>query len=103
VFKQWNKGELDSLLIDITAQILETVDNNGHAMVDKIWDSAGQKGTGKWTASSALDLGQPLTLIGESVFEHCLSSLKDERVRASNVLGGCHQISYMPELEQILA
>jgi 6-phosphogluconate dehydrogenase len=97
VFEQWNKGELDSFLIDITAQILETVDVDGHAMVDKILDSAGQKGTGKWTASSALDLGQPLTLIGESVFARCLSSLKDERVRASKVLSGPKKFLSVPE------
>lgn len=97
VFKEWNKGQLDSFLIDITAQILETVDDDGHAMVDKILDSAGQKGTGKWTASSALDLGQPLTLIGESVFARFLSSLKEERVRASKVLSGPKNFSTAAE------
>jgi 6-phosphogluconate dehydrogenase len=97
VFKEWNKGELDSFLIDITAQILEMADDDGHAMVDKILDTAGQKGTGKWTASSALDLGQPLTLIGESVFARCLSSLKDERVRASKVLSGPKNFSTVSE------
>jgi 6-phosphogluconate dehydrogenase len=97
VFKEWNKGELDSFLIDITAQILERVDDDGQAMVDKILDSAGQKGTGKWTASSALDLGQPLTLIGESVFARFLSSLKEERVRASKVLSGPKNFSTAAE------
>ena len=102
VFKEWNQGELDSFLIDITAEILETVDDDGQAMVDKILDSAGQKGTGKWTASSALDLGQPLTLIGESVFARFLSSLKEERVRASTVLVGPKNFSTAAEKERFI-
>jgi 6-phosphogluconate dehydrogenase len=86
VFADWNKGELDSYLIEITAEIFAKKDEDGQPMVDKILDAAGQKGTGKWTAISALDLGMPLTLIGESVFARCLSALKDERVAASKVL-----------------
>ncbi len=86
VFADWNKGELDSFLIKITAEIFAKKDDDGKPMVDKILDTAGQKGTGKWTAISALDLGQPVTLIGESVFARCLSALKDERVRASKIL-----------------
>ena len=88
VFAEWNKGELDSFLIDISAIIFSKKDEDGQPMVDKILDAAGQKGTGKWTAISALDLGQPVTLIGESVFARCLSALKDERVAAAKVLKG---------------
>ena len=88
VFTEWNKGELDSFLIEITAEIFAKKDDDGKPMVDKILDAAGQKGTGKWTAISALDLGMPVTLIGESVFARCLSALKDERVAASKVLQG---------------
>ena len=87
VFKEWNTGVLDSYLIDITKDILAVKDVDGEPLVDKILDTAGQKGTGKWTGISALDLGVPLTLIGESVFARVLSSLKDERVRASAILG----------------
>ncbi len=86
IFAQWNKGELDSFLIEITAEIFAKKDDDGQPMVDKILDSAGQKGTGKWTAISALDLGMPVTLIGEAVFARCLSALKDERVQAAKVL-----------------
>jgi 6-phosphogluconate dehydrogenase len=88
IFTDWNKGELDSFLIEISAEIFAKKDDDGQPMVDKILDTAGQKGTGKWTAISALDLGQPVTLIGESVFARCLSALKDERVEASKVLHG---------------
>jgi len=88
VFAEWNKGELDSYLIDITQQIFAKKDDDGSALVDKILDTAGQKGTGKWTVISALDEGQPVTLIGESVFARCLSALKDERVEAEKVLHG---------------
>jgi 6-phosphogluconate dehydrogenase len=88
VFKEWNKGELDSYLIEISATIFGKKDEDGTPIVDKILDTAGQKGTGKWTAISALDLGMPVTLIGESVFARCLSALKDERVQASKVLQG---------------
>jgi len=88
VFKEWNKGELDSYLIEISATIFAKKDDDGTPIVDKILDTAGQKGTGKWTAISALDLGMPVTLIGESVFGRCLSALKDDRVKASKVLQG---------------
>lgn len=88
VFKEWNKGELDSYLIEITRDILAVKDVDGKPLVDKILDTAGQKGTGKWTGVAALDLGIPLTLIGEAVFSRCLSAMKDERVDASIVLKG---------------
>jgi 6-phosphogluconate dehydrogenase len=88
VFKEWNKGELDSYLIEITRDILAFKDTDGKPMVDKILDTAGQKGTGKWTGIIALELGIPLTLIGEAVFARCLSAIKDERVAASKVLTG---------------
>jgi 6-phosphogluconate dehydrogenase len=88
IFTEWNRGELDSFLIEITAEILAKKDDDGAPMVDKILDAAGQKGTGKWTAVSALDLGTPVTLIGEAVFARCLSSMKDERVAAAKVLTG---------------
>ena len=87
VFKEWNSGVLDSYLIEITADILAMKDEDGEPLVKKILDTAGQKGTGKWTGINALDLGVPLTLIGEAVFARVLSSLKDERVRASAILG----------------
>lgn len=88
VFSKWNDGVLDSYLVEITRDILGYVDEDGTATVDVILDKAGQKGTGKWTAISALDVGQPLTLIGEAVFARCLSALKEERVSASKVLKG---------------
>ena len=88
VFAEWNKGELDSFLIEITAEIFKKKDEDGQPLIDKILDTAGQKGTGKWTAISALDLGMPVTLIGEAVFARCLSALKDERTAASKVLHG---------------
>jgi 6-phosphogluconate dehydrogenase len=88
VFAEWNKGELDSYLIEITRDIFGKLDDDGAPVVDKILDTAGQKGTGKWTCVSALDLGMPVTLIGEAVFSRCLSAMKDERVRMAKVLGG---------------
>jgi 6-phosphogluconate dehydrogenase len=88
VFADWNTGELDSYLIEISSHIFAKKDEDGAPIVDKILDTAGQKGTGKWTVFSALDLGQPVTLIGESVFARCLSALKDERVNASKILTG---------------
>ena len=88
VLAEWNKGVLDSFLIEITRDILYYNDDDGTPLVEKIMDSAGQKGTGKWTAINALDMGQPVTLIGEAVFARCLSSLKAERGRASKVLKG---------------
>ncbi|MCU0409124.1 MAG: decarboxylating NADP(+)-dependent phosphogluconate dehydrogenase [Bacteroidales bacterium] len=88
VFREWNEGELDSYLIEITRDILAYKDSDGQPLVDRILDTAGQKGTGKWTGVAALDLGIPLTLIGEAVFARCLSAVKDERVQASKVLKG---------------
>ena len=88
VFAEWNRGELDSYLIEITRDILGYKDEEGNYVVDLILDTAGQKGTGKWTVISALDQGQPLTLIGEAVFARCLSALKDERVAASGKIKG---------------
>ena len=88
VFAQWNKGDLDSYLIEITRDILAKKDDDGKYVLDYILDTAGQKGTGKWTAIAALDQGVPLTLIGESVFARCLSAQKEERVAASKVLAG---------------
>jgi 6-phosphogluconate dehydrogenase len=88
VFAEWNRGELDSYLIEITRDILAYKDDDGNDVIDLILDTAGQKGTGKWTAIEALNQGQPLTLIGEAVFARCLSALKPERVAASKVLKG---------------
>lgn len=87
VFAEWNKGDLDSYLIEITRDIFGYKEN-GEALVEKILDTAGQKGTGKWTGVVALDLGVPLTLIGEAVFARCLSAQKDERVIASKAIKG---------------
>lgn len=86
IFAEWNRGELSSYLIEITANILAYKEDNGQPLLNSILDTAGQKGTGKWTGINALDLGIPLTLIGESVFARCLSAQKDERVRAAQVL-----------------
>lgn len=86
VFAEWNKGVLDSFLIEITRDILYYNDEDGSALVEKILDKAGQKGTGKWTAVNALDLGMPVTLIAESVLARCLSAIKDERTKASGLL-----------------
>lgn len=83
VFRQWNETELDSYLIEITRDILAYKDTDGEPMVEKILDTAGQKGTGKWTGIAALEEGVPLTLIGEAVFARCLSAMKEERVEAS--------------------
>ncbi|MEC0181584.1 NADP-dependent phosphogluconate dehydrogenase [Paenibacillus peoriae] len=89
IFTEWNKGELDSYLIEITADIFSKYDpETGKPMVDVILDAAGQKGTGKWTSQSALDLGVPLSMITESVFSRFLSAMKDERIAASKVLSG---------------
>ncbi|CAR21726.1 6-phosphogluconate dehydrogenase, decarboxylating [Lachancea thermotolerans] len=88
VFAKWNTGVLDSFLVEITRDILRYDDKDGTPLVEKIMDSAGQKGTGKWTAINALDLGMPVTLIGEAVFARCLSSLKSERIRAASILPG---------------
>jgi 6-phosphogluconate dehydrogenase len=86
VFTKWNKGVLDSFLIEITRDIMYFNDDDGTPLLEKILDSAGQKGTGKWTAINALDLGMPVTLIAEAVLARCLSSLKEERTTASKKL-----------------
>src|SRR3954465_853989 len=88
VFAEWNRGDLDSYLVEITSEILALKDEDGEPMVDKILDTAGQKGTGKWTSVAALDEGVPLTLISEAVYARCLSAMKDSRVAASKVLRG---------------
>jgi 6-phosphogluconate dehydrogenase len=88
VFKTWNEGDLDSYLIEITRDILAFKDEDGAPLVDKILDTAGQKGTGKWTSVSSLDFGIPLTLISEAVFARCLSAMKEHRVEASKLLHG---------------
>ena len=105
-FTKWNRGVLESYLIEITRDILAFKDEEGQAVVDVILDSAGQKGTGKWTAHSALDEGIPLTLVSEAVFARCLSSLVDERAVAAKVLAGpteCSvgdRASFLADLEQ---
>jgi 6-phosphogluconate dehydrogenase len=86
IFSEWNQGVLSSYLTEITAAILAYKDSDGSPLVEKILDTAGQKGTGKWTGINALDLGIPLTLIGESVFARCLSAQEDERVKAAGIL-----------------
>jgi 6-phosphogluconate dehydrogenase len=88
VFAKWNRGILDSYLIEITRDILGYKDERGREVIDLILDTAGQKGTGKWTVVAALDTGMPLTLIGEAVFARCLSAIKEERVKASRSLAG---------------
>ena len=88
VFAEWNKGDLDSFLIEITRDILAYKDTDGQPLVDKILDTAGQKGTGKWTVINSADLGIPITLIAEAVYARCVSALKDDRVVASKKLKG---------------
>jgi 6-phosphogluconate dehydrogenase len=88
IFTEWNKGDLDSYLIEITSHIFKVNDTDGTLLLDKILDVAGQKGTGKWTVINAADAGMPLTLIAEAVFARCLSALKEERVEASRLLKG---------------
>ena len=100
-FAKWNKGVLDSFLIEITRDIMYYNDDDGSPLVEKILDSAGQKGTGKWTAINALDMGQPVTLIGEAVFARCLSSLKGERTRASQKLDG-PTINFSGDKQEVL-
>lgn len=101
VFDQWNKTELDSFLIEITANILKYKEN-GETLLYKIKDSAGQKGTGKWTAIESLDYGIPVTLIGEAVFARCLSSLFDERQVASKELTGPANTKYQGDKTQFI-
>lgn len=104
VFTKWNTGVLDSFLIEITRDIMKYNDpEDGTPLVEKILDSAGQKGTGKWTAINALDLGMPVTLIGESVFARCLSSIKAERTRASEVLQGPEIPAFSGDKEAAIA
>jgi len=108
VFTRWNEGKLDSYLIEITRDILGYRDEEGNATIDLILDTAGQKGTGKWTAVAALDEGMPLTLIGEAVFARCLSAIKDERVKAAKVLTGpgtkfnSEKAAFITDLEEAL-
>jgi 6-phosphogluconate dehydrogenase len=108
VFTKWNKGKLDSYLIEITRDILGFKDKDGLPMVDKILDAAEQKGTGKWTGISALNMGIPLTMVVEAVLGRALSALKDERVAASKVLSGSEskittdQMAFIDDLEQAL-
>ncbi|WP_062356059.1 NADP-dependent phosphogluconate dehydrogenase [Bacillus kwashiorkori] len=103
VFSEWNKGELDSYLIEITADIFTKVDEEtGKPIVDCILDKAGQKGTGKWTSQSALDLGVPLPLITESVFARFISAMKEERVKASKVLTGPSNITFNGDKQEFI-
>lgn len=103
IFTEWNKGELDSYLIEITADIFSKKDpETGQPMVDVILDSAGQKGTGKWTSQSALDLGVPLSIITESVFARFLSAMKEERVLASKQLRGPEQTPFSDDREEFI-
>ena len=101
-FAEWNKGDLDSYLIEITRDILAKKDEDGRYVLDYILDTAGQKGTGKWTAISALDLGEPLTLISESVYARCLSALKEERVEASKILEGPEPVRFTGDRKAFL-
>lgn len=103
IFTEWNNGELDSYLIEITADIFKKIDpDTGKPMVDVILDSAGQKGTGKWTSQSALDLGVPLSIITESVFSRFISAMKEERVAASKQLNGPAASSYDGDAKEFI-
>ncbi|MDG5470723.1 NADP-dependent phosphogluconate dehydrogenase [Jeotgalibacillus sp. ET6] len=103
VFADWNKGELDSYLIEITADIFRKKDEEtGKPMVDVILDKAGQKGTGKWTSQSALDLGTPLPIITESVFARFISAIKEERVHASKVLSGPAAVAPQKDKKEVI-
>lgn len=108
VFARWNSGVLDSYLVEITRDILDHKEEDGTHTIDLIMDRAGQKGTGKWTAITALDVGQPLTLIGEAVFARCLSAMKEERVEAAKTLNGPEttfdgdKAEFVNDLEQAL-
>ena len=101
-FAEWNRGDLDSYLVEITRDILAKKDEEGKYVLDYILDTAGQKGTGKWTAISALDLGEPLTLISESVYARCLSALKNERLVASKVLEGPKPVRFTGDRKAFL-
>ena len=108
VFARWNRGRLDSYLIRITRDILAVKDDDGGPLVDKVLDTAGQKGTGRWTVISALNMGVPLTLIGEAVLARALSAIKEDRVEASRLLtgpspdGAAAQADLVDDLEQAL-
>ncbi|RXY99924.1 NADP-dependent phosphogluconate dehydrogenase [Fictibacillus sp. S7] len=103
VFAEWNKGELDSYLIEITADIFTKKDvETGKPLLDVILDTAGQKGTGKWTSQSALDLGVPLPIITESVFSRFISAMKEERVKASKVLSGPERQAFAGNREELI-
>lgn len=108
VFSRWNDGKLDSYLIEITRDILGYQDEDGNYVIDQILDTAGQKGTGKWTVMAALDEGMPLTLIGEAVFARCLSAIKEERIKASEILIGPEikltdeKVEFIADLEEAL-
>lgn len=102
VFADWNKGELDSYLTEITADIFKYKDENGDYLVDMILDAAGNKGTGKWTSQSALDLGEPLSLITESVFARYISAIKDQRVAASKVLKGPEKVAFKGDKQTLI-
>ncbi|EJT98954.1 6-phosphogluconate dehydrogenase [Dacryopinax primogenitus] len=102
IFDKWNKGVLDSFLIEITTNILRYKDTDGVPMIRKILDAAGQKGTGKWTAIEALDAGSPVTLIGEAVFARCLSALKSERVRAAKSISGPQRETFKGDKQQFI-
>ncbi|MDR1317394.1 MAG: decarboxylating NADP(+)-dependent phosphogluconate dehydrogenase [Spirochaetales bacterium] len=102
VFAQWMKGDLNSYLIEITRDILAVKDEDKKPLVDKILDTAGQKGTGKWTVISSVDMGIPITLMGEAVYSRCLSALKEERVAASKVLKGVQPKKFTGETEKFI-
>ncbi len=102
VFADWDKGELDSYLTEITADIFKYKDENGDYLVDMILDVAGNKGTGKWTSQSALDLGEPLSLITESVFARYISAIKDQRVTASKVLKGPEKVVFTGDKQALI-
>jgi 6-phosphogluconate dehydrogenase len=103
VFGEWNKGELDSYLIEITTDIFTKVDEEtGKPLVDVILDTAGQKGTGKWTSQNALDLGVPLPIITESVFARFISAMKEERVKASKLLQGPEVKAFEGNKEELI-
>eukprot|EP01104_Vermistella_antarctica_P012169 TRINITY_DN3475_c0_g1_i2.p1 TRINITY_DN3475_c0_g1~~TRINITY_DN3475_c0_g1_i2.p1 ORF type:complete len:481 (+),score=140.37 TRINITY_DN3475_c0_g1_i2:50-1444(+) len=103
IFEEWNKGDLDSYLIEITRDIFTVKDEeSGEYVLDLILDKAGQKGTGKWTCISALHAGVPLTLIGEAVFARCLSGLKDDRVIASKILKGPPKVEFSGDQQKLI-
>lgn len=102
IFEAWNQEELDSFLIEITRDVLRYKDTDGQPLLEKIMDKAGQKGTGKWTAIDSLDRGIPVTLIGEAVYARCLSSLKEERTRASKILKGPQNVKFQGDKKKFV-